>query len=165
MRKTTRWLPRGFGRAFPLLVWLGAPLVLASAAPPPVAWAEPNSFEQRAIEARALEGFRRILELWKQELYFELYDHGSETSQERISREDFAQRMVELSWVPVGEMNPKFLKSAFRFRTMVYLSARITFGDKFNPQSVFSKDHTFLLLEEAGIWRIDLIRLIRAPFA
>ncbi len=127
--------------------------------------AEPNTFEQRAIETQALEAFRAILGLWKEELYFELYDSGMETTKSRISREAFAQRMVELSWVPVGDLNPKFLKTRFRFRTMIYLTARLHYRHKFNPKLEFSKDHTFLLLEEAGTWRVDLIRLIRSPFA
>ncbi len=150
------WLPPLIAAALLLLGPVGAP---------PEARAEPNIFEQRVIEAQALEAFRIILGLWKQELYFELYDHGMETSKARITLQEFAQRMVELSWVPVGELNPKFLKTTFRFRTMVYLSARVQFGHKFNPESVFTKEQTFLLLQEAGGWRIDLIRLIRAPFA
>jgi hypothetical protein len=148
------------------LLVLGASLPAVLLAPlPGGVRAEPNTFEQRKIEAHALEAFRSMLGLWQEELYFELYDRGMEASKERISREEFAQRMVELSYVPIGELNPKFIKTAFRFRTMVYLSARVRYRHKFNPTSVFFKDHTFLLLREKGTWRIDLIRLIRAPFA
>lgn len=160
MKKINHAIGRRAGRAL-LLLAVMAPLLLG----PGRAVAEPNAFEQRAIEARALEGFRTILGLWKEELYFELYDMGIETSKLRLSREEFAQRMVELSWVPVGEPNPKFLKTAFRFRTMVYLSVRLRFAHKFNPETRFSKDHTFLLVWESGTWRIDLIRLIRSPFS
>ena len=127
--------------------------------------AAPTRFEKRKIEEQAVDAFRRIIGLWQEELYFELYDHGMETTKARISREEFAQRMVELSWVPATELNAKFLKGEFRFRTMVYVSARVQYRHKFNASSVFFKEHTFLLLEEAGTWRIDLIRLVRAPFA
>ena len=48
---------------------------------------------------------------------------------------------------------------------MVYVSARVQYRHKFNASRVFFKEHTFLLLEESGTWRIDLIRLVRAPFA
>lgn len=129
------------------------------------AWAEPNVFEQRQIATRALQSFRAVIGLWREELYFELYDYGTKTTQARISREKFAQRMVELSWVPEGEPNPKFLKTSFRFRTMVYVNSRLTYRHKFNPAEKFSKDHSFMMLLEDGTWRIDLIQLVRAPFA
>jgi len=48
---------------------------------------------------------------------------------------------------------------------MVYVAARISYRDKFNPESEFFKEQTFLLLKERGKWRIDLIKLVRAPFA
>ncbi len=141
-------------------------LVLLLPGPGPQAvWGEPTRFEMREVEAQALEAFRNIMGLWQEELYFELYDHGMEATKSRINLENFAQRMVELSWLPQGELNPKFLKSRFRFRTMVYVSARVQYRHKFNPDRTFFKDHTFLLLEEKGSWRVDLIQLVRAPFA
>ena len=133
--------------------------------PAPSARAEPNAFEKRAIEAAALEAFRTIVTLWREELYFELYDMGSESTRARVSKEEFAGRMVRLNWVPEGELNPEFLKAKFRFRTMVYVAARIRYRDKFNPEMEFLKEQTFLLLKERGKWRIDLIKLVRAPFA
>lgn len=156
------------GRYWIMLLYGAA---LLTGLPPLVGWtagelhAEPTRVEQGKIEEQALEAFRNIIGLWQEELYFDLYDFGMETTKTRISREDFAQRMVELSWVPAGELNAKFLKAEFRFRTVVYVSARVRYRHKFNPTGVFTKDHTFMLLEEAGIWHIDLIRLIRAPFA
>ena len=129
------------------------------------AFAEPSRFEKQDIEAQALEAFRQILGLWKEELYFELYENGMESTKKQVSLEDFAQRMVELAWLPQGVLNPKFLKSKFRFRTMIYVSARVKYRHKFNPDKIFFKDHTFLLLEEKGTWRIDLVQLVRAPYA
>lgn len=127
--------------------------------------AAPTRYEKQEVEAQALEAFRRIMGLWKEELYFELYESGMESTKKQVSLEDFAQRMVELAWVPQGELNTKFLKPKFRFRTMVYISARVQYRHKFNPDETFFKDHTFLLLEENGTWRIDLVQLVRAPFA
>jgi len=132
---------------------------------PPAAQADPNFFEQRKIEAQALEAFRRIITLWQEEVYFELYESGMEASKGRISREDFAQRMVELSWVPRGELNPRFLKAEYRFRTVVYITARVPYRHKFNVDTLFSKDQTLVLVQEGGQWRIDLIELIRAPYS
>ena len=127
--------------------------------------AAPTRFEKQEVEAQALEAFRRIMDLWKEELYFELYDSGMESTKKQVSLEAFAQRMVELAWLPQGELNAKFLKAKFRFRTMIYISARVQYRHKFNPDKTFFKDHIFLLLEENGTWRVDLVQLVRAPFA
>jgi hypothetical protein len=149
---------------------LPALLVLALAAagllgPATALRAEPNYYEQRKIEAQALEAFSRVIELWEEEAYFELYDHGMAASKARISREDFAQRMVQLSWKPEGALNPTHTKAEFRFRTVVYVTARIPYRGKFNPDDRFSKDQTLLLLQEDGQWKVDLIALIRAPYS
>jgi hypothetical protein len=106
-----------------------------------------------------------MVRMWQEELYFELYDLGIKSTQARISRQDFAQRMVELSWVPDGELNPKYLKSVMRFRTMVYINTRILYRNKFNPEERFAKDQVVLLLQEDGEWRLDLVALIRSPYA
>lgn len=129
------------------------------------AQAEPTRYEKQNVEAQALEAFRRMLGLWKEELYFELYEFGMESTKKQVSMGIFAQRMVELAWVPHGELNAKFLKPKFRFRTMVYINARVEYRHKFNPDRKFLKDHTFLLFEENGTWRIDLVQLVRAPYA
>jgi hypothetical protein len=141
---------------------LGLLLLAGGAAP---LRADPNYFEQRRIEAQALETFRRIITLWQEEVYFELYDHGMAASKARITREEFAQRMVELSWVPEGELSPRHLKAQYRFRTVVYVSARIPYRHKFNPDNRFSREQTLLLLQEDGQWKVDLIALVRAPFS
>jgi hypothetical protein len=135
--------------------------ILAGAPPAPGA---PNPFEQRKIEAQALEAFRRILALWREEVYFELYDHGMEASKARIAREDFAQRMVQLEWLPQGEPARRYFSAEYRFRTMAYVKVRVLYRNKFDPSRQFNKDQTFLLLLENGTWRIDLIDLIRSPY-
>lgn len=141
-----------------------AGVTLTVAPPPPAGHAEPNYFEQRKIEAQALEAFRHILGLWREEVYFELYDQGMEASRARIKREDFAQRMVQLEWLPQGDPNPRYLTADYRFRTMTYIKVRLLYRNKFNPSQQFSKDQTFLLLQENGAWKIDLIDLIRSPY-
>ena len=148
---------------------MGAALLAMLLVLPPLAGtmasAEPNPFERREIEQQALESFKRMVRMWQEELYFELYDLGIKSTQARISRQDFAQRMVELSWVPDGELNPKYLESVMRFRTMVYVNTRILYRNKFNPAERFAKDQVVLLLQEDGEWRLDLVALIRSPYA
>lgn len=143
----------------PATVLLAA-LVTLPAAPQ----ADPNYYEQRRIEAEALEAFRRVISLWQEEVYFELYDHGMAASRARLPREEFAQRMVELAWVPEGELNPRFLSAQYRFRTVVYITARVPYRHKFNPENRFVKEQTLLLRREDGQWKIDLVALIRSPF-
>ncbi len=147
---------------------LASALMLAGAllgALPGAPRAEPNPAERKKIAEQALESFKQMVNLWREELYFDLYDFGMEATKTRISREEFAQRMVRLSWVPEGELNPRFLKTDFRFRTMVYVRVRILYRNKFKPTETFSKDQTVLLLFEGKTWRIDLIQLVRSPYS
>lgn len=130
-----------------------------------IARADPNYFEARRIEAQAMEVFNRILTLWREEVYFELYAYGTQASRKRITQEAFAQRMVELGWIPSGEPNPKYFRPEYQFRTLVYIQVRIPYRNKFNPRSRFSKQQVLLLMKEEGIWRVDLVQLLRSPFA
>jgi hypothetical protein len=147
-----------------LLAALVLAVLVATAGWASGAAADPGPQEQRKIEGQALEAFKRIMTLWREEVYFELYDQGTAASKARISREDFAQRMVKLEWLPSGEINPRNLKAEFRFRTMVYIQARIPYKNKFNTGEPFAKEQTVQLLLEEGQWRIDLIQLIRSPY-
>ncbi|MCH8884407.1 MAG: hypothetical protein IIA41_13050 [SAR324 cluster bacterium] len=160
---------------FPWHLPVGLLLTLAALAlPAALAWqgvpggtalAEPNVFERESIEQEALDAFRRMITLWREELYFELYEEGWAASRERVSLESFAERMVELAWLPQGELDDKFLKPDFRHRTMVYIQARLAFQHKFDPTQRFEKDHSALLLKENGRWRIDLVQLVRSPYS
>lgn len=152
-------------RIAPAVALIAMAVVALTSIPARTAWSEPNFFEKRKIELQALEAFKRIISRWREEVYFELYDSGMEESQGRITRQDFAQRMVELSWVPQGELNPKFLKLRYHFRTMVYVTARVSYRHKFDQTRGFSKDQTMVLVQEKGKWRVDLIELIRSPFS
>lgn len=152
-------------RIAPAVALIAIAVVALTSIPARTAWSEPNFFEKRKIELQALEAFKRIISRWREEVYFELYDSGMEESQGRITRQDFAQRMVELSWVPQGELNPKFLKLRYHFRTMVYVTARVPYRHKFDQTRAFSKDQTMVMVWENGQWRIDLIELIRSPYS
>jgi hypothetical protein len=130
-----------------------------------LAWADPNVEEQHVIEDEAVRAFRHMITLWREELYFELYDSGWQASKARIGTEEFARRMVELAWVPEGDLDAKFLNTDFRHRTVVYINARFLFQNKFNPSQRFSKEESLLLLKEDGQWRVDLVQLIRSPYS
>ncbi|MDH4122183.1 MAG: hypothetical protein OEV94_10800 [Deltaproteobacteria bacterium] len=128
------------------------------------AQATPNRYEVQALEEESMKSFRRILTMWQEESFFELYDEGWADSKKRITREDFAQRMVGQNWVPVGRPDPRFLKADFRFRTMVYIRAKLTFQNKANKKNL-TRDLNMLLLKEAdGRWKVDLVELVRIPY-
>ncbi len=162
-----RWKPMFHRIALTAALIVAVVTVVAAVTtiPARTAWSEPNFFEKRKIELQALEAFKEIISRWREEVYFELYDSGMEESQGRITRQEFAQRMVELSWVPRGELNPKFLKLRYHFRTMVYVTARVPYRHKFDQTRSFSKDQTMVMVWEKGKWRVDLIELIRSPYS
>lgn len=126
---------------------------------------ELDPFEKRQIEEEVLLAFGRIITLWQEELYFELYEEGWADSRARVSMEEFAQRMVELPWVPRGQLDTKFLRAELRHRTMVYIHARVRYQNRFNPEDSFEKDRSALMLKEDGRWRVDLVQLIRSPYS
>lgn len=154
---------RALARVATLLAVLTATVGLLLA-PGVTARAEPNTFEQQRIEQSALEALGRMLDLWREEVYFELYDFGTEDSRARLTREAFAQRMVELDWVPAAPPNPRHVMAHFRFRTMVYVDVRVPYRSKFDPDNRFTQQQTLLLLQEGGEWKVDLVRLVRAPY-
>lgn len=162
IQATSRSALRGLARFTLAALACAVIWTLASAAP---ASAEPNRFEERALEEEALRAFRQAITLWREELYFELYELGWDASKQRLPTEEFAQRMVELSWVPQGDPDPKFLKTDFRHRTMIYVYSRLLFQNKFIPDQRFSKDYSALMIKENGRWRVDLVQLVRSPYS
>ena len=153
----------GWARCARLLLAVSLPLALMLAHGGSLR-AEPNAFDQRRIETEALEAFHKVLAMWREEVYFELFANGTRESQQRLGQEGFAQRMVELTWVPDGVPNPKYVSAEIRHRTMVYIKVRVPYRHKFNPDKRFSKEQALLMQQEGGLWRVDLVQLVRAPF-
>ena len=126
--------------------------------------AAPHAYEQQRIEAEATEAFAAMITLWKDELYFELYQRGIAATRMQISREEFVQRMVNLPWIPQLPLNTLYLAANMRYRTQVYVKARLVFRHKFDATQRFARDQNTLLLKEDGQWRMDLLAWIRAPY-
>jgi len=82
-----------------LLLFCG--LNLFSVVPEAIA-RQPTPAELEAIRKETKLVFQNFLQLWQEERYFELYKYGKKQSKEQIAIEEFATRMVELNWVPVG---------------------------------------------------------------
>ena len=139
--------------------------VISSFIAVPVAIArQPTPLELEAISKETRVVFRNFLQLWQEERYFELYKYGKKLSIDQITIEEFATRMVELDWVPVGLSTGKDPEISYRYRTLLYVNAAIIFRHKSIFDLQFTKQQSFLLLKERGKWRFDLLQMIRSPF-
>ena len=125
---------------------------------------QPSPFELEAIRKETRVVFLKYLQLWQEERYFELYKYGKKNSINQISIEEFATRMVELDWVPVGLETGKEPEISYRYLTLLYVNAAIVFRHKSIFDLQFTKQQSFLLLKESGKWRFDLLQMIRSPF-
>jgi len=84
---------------------------------------QPTPFELEAISKETRVVFLKYLQLWQEERYFELYKYGKKHSTDQISIEEFATRMVELDWVPVGLKTGKEAEISYRYLTLLYVNA------------------------------------------
>ena len=125
---------------------------------------QPTPAELDSIHKETMLVFEDFLQLWQEERYFELYEYGKKHSRNQLTIEEFATRMVELDWVPVGLLPDKNPKVNYRYRTLLYVDAAILFRHKSFIDLQFSKQQSFLLLKEEGKWRFDLLQMIRSPF-
>ena len=125
---------------------------------------QPTPTELDAIRKETKIVFQNFLQLWQEERYFELYEYGKRHSRNQLTTEEFATRMVELDWVPVGLLTENNLKVNYRYRTLLYVDVAILFRHKSFMDLQFSKRQSFLLLKEEGKWRFDLLQMIRSPF-
>ena len=125
---------------------------------------QPTPAELDAIRKETLVVFQDFLQLWQEERYFELYEFGKRHSRNQLTIEEFATRMVELDWVPVGLLPDKNPEVNYRYRTLLYVDVAILFRHKSFMDLQFSKQQSFLLLKEEGKWQFDLLQMIRSPF-
>ena len=125
---------------------------------------QPTPSELEAIRKETKIVFQNFLQLWQEERYFELYEYGKRNSRNQLTIEEFATRMVELDWVPVGFLPDKNLEVNYHYRTLLYVDVAILFRHKSFMDLQFSKQQSFLLLKEEGKWRFDLLQMIRSPF-
>jgi hypothetical protein len=122
-----------------------------------------NKYEVKVITENIETSFKQLIDTWNEELYFEMYDFGQRASQQRITRGEFAQRMVELKWKPTLE--PVEIDKI----DILYLNfAVIYFWQEFeNKVNVLKKVKKYLVLPinlENNTWKYDLTQLIRIPY-
>ena len=125
---------------------------------------QPTPAELEEIRKETKIVFQNFLQLWQEQRYLELYEYGKKYSRNQLTSEEFATRMVELDWVPVGLLPDKNPEVNYRYRTLLYVNAAILFRHKSFIDLQFSKQQSFLLLKEEGKWRFDLLQMIRSPF-
>jgi hypothetical protein len=125
--------------------------------------AKANYYEERIIEKQVQSSFRVLMETWKEELYFDLYDLGQFYSRKDMTLEEFAQRMVDLKWKP-SLLAEKILKFELRYRTFATIYAVIQFEHKVDPTRVIKKLVVFPAILENKVWKFNLFQLIRTPY-
>ena len=125
---------------------------------------QPTPAELESIRKETKIVFQNFLQLWQEERYFELYEYGKRNSRNQLTIEEFATRMVELDWVPVGFLPDKNLEVNYHYRTLLYVDVAILFRHKSFMDLQLSKQQSFLLLKEESKWRFDLLQMIRSPF-
>ncbi len=130
-----------------LLLFCG--LNLFSVVPEAIA-RQPTPAELEAIRKETKLVFQNFLQLWQEERYFELYKYGKKHSTDQISIEEFATRMVELDWVPVGLKTGIEPEISYRYLTLLYVNAAIVFRHKSILALQFTKHQSSLLLMESG---------------
>ncbi|PCI27517.1 MAG: hypothetical protein COB67_08395 [SAR324 cluster bacterium] len=122
-----------------------------------------NVYEARIIRKQVSSSFRVLMETWKEELYFDLYDLGQHNSKKRLTLEEFAQRMVDLEWRPSLE-DEVINKLDLLYRGLAVVHSTIKFQHKINPDRIVTKDIRFPVILEGKIWKFDLSQLIRTPY-
>jgi len=127
------------------------------------AHADFNKYEIKIITERIESAFSLLIDTWNEELYFEMYDLGQRSSQMRLSRGEFAQRMVDLKWKP--SLKPIRIDKI----EIIYMNyAAIYFWQEFeNKVNMLQKVEKYMTLPtilESNNWKFDLTQLIRIPY-
>lgn len=122
-----------------------------------------NKHEIKVITEAIEESFRLLIDTWNEELYFEMYDFGQKSSQKRLSRGEFAQRMVDLKWKPT--LKPiKIDRIDILYHNYAVIYFWQEFENKVNTLNKIEKYMIFPVILETNKWNFDLTQLIRIPY-
>ena len=122
-----------------------------------------NQHEIKLMTENIEERFDLLIDTWNEELYFEMYDFGQRASHQRISRGEFAQRMVELKWKPT--LKPvEIVKVDILYLNYAVIYFWQEFENKVNVLRKVRKYMVFPVILENNIWKFDLTQLIRIPY-
>ena len=123
----------------------------------------PNKYELAIIEENVRSSFQTLMQIWKEELYFEMYDFGQRQTKKVLKKAEFVQRMVDLKWKPAIE-EEKIQKVHIIYRNFGAIHAIIKFQNKINSSYTIKKRVVFPIIMEKNIWKYDLTQLIRIPY-
>ncbi|MBI4641148.1 MAG: hypothetical protein HY731_10670 [Candidatus Tectomicrobia bacterium] len=125
------------------------------------------SSENRAADAIKYEAefaLKKIVSLWKDEKYAQLYQYGTLDSQAEISIEEFAEFMVsekewtlQCCWATIQN-----IESVYKSDEGVYVRAKIGYEPK--SKGAAGQDRfiheTFKMVYEDRQWRLDLVKIL-----
>lgn len=124
-----------------------------------------NFYEKELIRHKIEAAFQLLIQSWQEELYFEMYDFGQKESKNKLSKEEFAQRMVELKWKPgVGKANVVIKEIKLLYRNYGLVIVEIEYQHKTNTARVYRKQEIFPAILENNNWKFDLTQIIRIPY-
>ena len=125
--------------------------------------AAPNYYEVRIVKAEVRAAFENFLSMWKEELYFDMYDHGQIYSRRLMGKSEFAQRMVDLPWKP-SQKDLVIEEISVDYRSFTMIQCVVEMENKTNPSRKVEKRYYFHVILEKGKWKFDLGQVIRVPF-
>lgn len=122
-----------------------------------------NTHEIKVIKEKIQMSFDLLINTWNEELYFEMYDLGQRQSRMKLSRVEFAQRMVELKWK--SSLKPvKIEKIDIIYHNYAIIYFFQEFENKVNSLRLIEKKMIFPAILEDGSWKFDLTQLINIPY-
>jgi len=128
-----------------------------------LASADPNPYETRILKKQIMVSYTTLMDMWHEELYFDMYNLGQHASRKKLAKGEFAQRMVDLAWKP--SLNPEEMrKMDILYRNFANLHVRVEFENKIDPTRKLLKDMVFTAILENKHWKFDLTQLIRIPY-
>ena len=121
-----------------------------------------QSINLKKIESDAEESFRAIVSLWKDGKFDALYECGDRKSRTAVSKEVFERRMAnKQSGLAPSWETMKDIKVDIQSAVRVYTTAKLGFKSKKGGDTKF-RTETYPMTYESGLWKIDLLKILRA---
>jgi len=139
---------------------------------------EQNLTLQEGAVRGALQGLKEVVALWSEQRFSDLYDWGTEESQQQVSKEQFIQFMSNSSrrllccWATLQQLqgifkstNQVYVRAKLGYENFLNTRSEVTGPDTESTQWVISSSfvpQTFLMVFQQNRWRIDLAEILLA---